>query len=158
MKPFLAQVAAALDAALAAAGLAGSDRPLVAGVSGGPDSLALLDSLAQLLPAERLVVAHLDHGLRPSAAAEAALAAKAAAGRGLRHVVGRADVATLARAAGQSLETAARAARYDFLAEVARAEGAAAVVVGHNADDQAETILMHLLRGAGATGHRPRGH
>lgn len=154
MSAFVGEVAAALEAALGAAGLAGSVGPLVVGVSGGPDSLALLDCLARLLPAERLVVAHLDHGLRPSAAAEAALVAEAAARRGLRHVGGRADVPTLARAAGQSLETAARAARYDFLAAVARAAGAAAVVVGHNADDQAETILMHLLRGAGAAGLR----
>ncbi len=154
MNAFVGEVAAALEAALGAAGLAGSVGPLVVGVSGGPDSLALLDSLAQLLPAERLVVAHLDHGLRPSAAAEAALVAEAAARRGLRHVGGRADVPMLARAAGQSLETAARAARYDFLAAVARAERAAAVVVGHNADDQTETILMHLLRGAGAAGLR----
>jgi len=154
MSAFAGEVAAALEATLAAAGLAGSVGPLVVGVSGGPDSLALLDSLAQLLPAERLVVAHLDHGLRPSAAAEAALVAAAAARRGLRHVSGRADVPALAREAGLSLETAARVARYDFLAEVARAEKAAAVVAGHNADDQAETILMHLLRGAGAGGLR----
>jgi len=69
MSAFVGQVAAALEAALGAAGLAGSSGSLVVGVSGGPDSLALLDCLAQLLPAERLVVAHLDHGLRPSAAA-----------------------------------------------------------------------------------------
>lgn len=154
MSAFVGEVAAALEADLAAAGLAGSVGPLVAGVSGGPDSLALLDGLARLLPASRLVVAHLDHGLRPSAAAEAALVAEAAARRGLRYVGGRADVPALAREAGLSLETAARAARYDFLAAVARAEGAAAVVAGHNADDQAETILMHLLRGAGADGLR----
>ena len=154
MSAFVGQVAAALEAALGAAGLAGSSGSLIVGVSGGPDSLALLDCLAQLLPAERLVVAHLDHGMRPSAAAEAAQVAEAAAIRGLRYVGGRADVPALAHDAGLSLETAARAARYDFLAAVARAEGAAAVVVGHNADDQAETILMHLLRGAGAAGLR----
>lgn len=154
MGVLMAEVRAALQEALAAAGLAHDDRPLVVGVSGGPDSLALLDLLARLLPPERLIVAHLDHSLRPASAAEAKAVAREAAGRGLRYHGATADVAALARAAGHALEAAGRAARYDFLAGVARVEGAAAVVVGHNADDQAETILMHLLRGAGAAGLR----
>lgn len=154
MNAFVSEVAAALDAALAVAGLASRGGPLVAGVSGGPDSLALLDSLAHLLPGKRLIVAHLDHGLRPNSADEAALVARAASARGLRYCGGRADVAALAYDGGLSLEAAGRLARYDFLATVAHAEGAAAVVVGHNADDQVETILMHLLRGAGAAGLR----
>ena len=154
MKKLIGDVQAALQRALRAAGLAAYDGPLVVGVSGGPDSLALLDSLARVGPAERLVVAHLDHALRPTSTADAALVARAAAERGLRFVTERIDVVALARADRQSLEAAGRAARYDFLARVARAAGAAAVVVGHNADDQAETILLHLLRGAGVGGLR----
>ena len=154
MKRLVAAVEAALQQALAAAGLAAYDGPLVVGVSGGPDSLALLDCLARICPAERLVVAHLDHALRPMSAEDTALVARAAAALGLRFAAERADVATLARDGRQSLETAGRAARYDFLARVAHAAGAAAVVVGHNADDQAETILLHLLRGAGVGGLR----
>ena len=154
MKKLIGDVQAALQRALRAAGLAAYDGPLVVGVSGGPDSLALLDSLARVGPAERLVVAHLDHALRPTSTADAALVARAAAERGLRIVTERIDVVALARADRQSLEAAGRAARYDFLARVARAAGAAAVVVGHNADDQAETILLHLLRGAGVGGLR----
>ena len=154
MKRLVAAVEAALQQALAAAGLAAYDGPLVVGVSGGPDSLALLDCLARICPAERLVVAHLDHALRPMSAEDTALVARAAAALSLRFAAERADVATLARDGRQSLETAGRAARYDFLARVAHAAGAAAVVVGHNADDQAETILFHLLRGAGVGGLR----
>lgn len=154
MEKLIATVRAAFHEAQTAAGLAAYDGPLVVGVSGGPDSLALLDVLARLLPAERLIVAHLDHALRPTSADDAALVAQAAAERGLRFVAERADVAGLARDSRQSLEAAGRAARYDFLARVARAAGAAAVVVGHHADDQAETILLHLLRGAGVAGLR----
>jgi tRNA(Ile)-lysidine synthase len=154
MKRFVAAVEAALQQALAASGLAAYDGPLVVGVSGGADSLTLLDCLAHVCPAERLVVAHLDHALRPASADDAALVARAAAERGLRFVAERADVTALARDSRQSLEAAGRVARYEFLARAARAVGAAAVIVGHNADDQAETILLHLLRGAGAGGLR----
>lgn len=154
MKKLIAGVQVALQQALAAAGLAAYDGPLIIGISAGPDSLVLLDVLARLLPGERLIVAHLDHGLRPTSAGDVDLAAQAARARGLRFSSARADVAGLARNGGQSLEAAGRAARYDFLAGVARATGAAAVVVGHNAGDQAETILLHLLRGTGISGLR----
>ncbi len=154
MKRLVTGVEAALQQALATADLAAYDGPLVVGVSGGPDSLMLLDCLARVGPAERLVVAHLDHALRPTSADDTALVARAAAERGLRFVAERADVGAQAREGRQSLEAAGRAARYDFLARVARAAGAAAVVVGHNANDQAETILLHLLRGAGVGGLR----
>jgi len=154
MKRLVAAGQAALLQSLAAAGLAAYDGPLVVGVSGGSDSLALLDILARFYPAERLIVAHLDHTLRATSADDTALVARAAAERGLRFVAERADVAELARDGRQSLEAAGRAARYAFLAGVARAAGAAAVVVGHHAGDQAETILLHLLRGAGVGGLR----
>ena len=130
---------------------------LVVGVSGGPDSLCLLHLLRRLAPELRLWlhVAHLHHGLRGAEAdADAAFVAELADCWGLPCTVGRADVAALAREAGLSLEEAARQARYRFLAEVAEAGGATTLAVGHNADDQAETVLMHFLRGSGAAGLR----
>lgn len=129
-----------------------SAASLVVGVSGGPDSLALLAVLGQLLTPEQLIVAHLDHGLRPESAAEA-LSVEAMA-QGLRFHSERVDVAQVAQAAHLSLEEAARVARYDFLARVARREGAPVIVTGHHAGDQAETVLMHLLRGSGLAGLR----
>ena len=130
---------------------------VVVGVSGGPDSLCLLHLLRRLAPELRLWlhVAHLHHGLRGAEAdADAAFVVELADCWGLPCTVGRADVAALAREAGLSLEEAARQARYRYLAEVAEAGGAATLAVGHNADDQAETVLMHFLRGSGAAGLR----
>ncbi|HEU4324754.1 MAG TPA: tRNA lysidine(34) synthetase TilS [Roseiflexaceae bacterium] len=138
---------------LRGAGLAAAG-PLVVGVSGGPDSLCLLHALAALrVDGLRLHVAHLDHGLRGADGAEdAAFVARTAEGWGLAATVERADVAGFARGAGLNLHHAARVLRYRFLARVAVATGAAAVAVAHTADDQAETVLMHLLRGAGPAG------
>ena len=96
MKRLVAAVEAALQQALAAAGLAAYDGPLVVGVSGGPDSLALLDCLARICPAERLVVAHLDHALRPMSAEDTALVARAAAALSLRFAAEPARVDTRA--------------------------------------------------------------
>jgi tRNA(Ile)-lysidine synthase len=130
---------------------------LVVGVSGGPDSLCLLHLLSRLAPEMglRLHVAHLNHGLRGAEAdADADFVAEFAAGLGLPCTVGRADVAALAREAGLSLEEAARQVRYRFLADVAVDADAATIAVGHNADDQAETVLMHFLRGSGVAGLR----
>lgn len=135
--------------------LAGFDHGLdhlVIGVSGGPDSLALLHALRKHITADQLIVAHLDHGLRPSSAAEAQQVEGMA--EGLRFYAERVDVARLAKEQGQSLEEAGRIARYDLLARVATNEGASHVAVGHNADDQVETILMHVLRGSGLAGLR----
>jgi tRNA(Ile)-lysidine synthetase-like protein len=130
---------------------------LVVGVSGGPDSLCLLHLLRRLAPELRLWLhaAHLHHGLRGvEADADAAFVAELADCWGLPCTIGRADVAALAREAGLSLEEAARRTRYRFLAEVAEAGAAATIAVGHNADDQAETVLMHFLRGSGTAGLR----
>jgi len=133
------------------------DEAVVVGVSGGPDSLCLLHLLHALAGemALRLHVAHLNHGLRGAEAdADAEFVAGFAAGLGLPCTIGRADVQALSASAGLSLEEAARQARYRFLAEVARAAGASTIAVGHNADDQAETVLMHFLRGSGLSGLR----
>ena len=123
---------------------------LVVGVSGGPDSLSLLHGLHAL--GYPVVVAHLDHGLRPDSAADATFVAQVAADLGVDCVVAQADIATHAAEADLSIEEAARERRYHFLFSVAEQRGAAAVLVAHHADDQVETVLMHLLRGTGLTG------
>jgi tRNA(Ile)-lysidine synthase len=123
---------------------------LLAGVSGGPDSLCLLDSLhAAGVP---LIAAHFNHKLRPEADREAAFVEALAERIGVQFVGGSGDVRTYAEENKLSLEEAARIMRYRFLFAQARSCQAAAVAVGHTADDQVETILMHFLRGAGMTG------
>lgn len=119
--------------------------PVVVACSGGADSLALLVLAvdAGLDP----VAVHVDHGLREGSDREADVVADAAARLGARFDARRVVVAT-----GANLEARARAARYDAL-ERARVEHAAtAVLVAHTADDQAETVLLNLLRGSGASG------
>lgn len=124
---------------------------VVAGVSGGPDSLCLLDCLDRLgFP---VLVAHLDHGLRPHSWRDAEFVLRMARARGLPAIVERVGPPGLRRR-GVSVEEAGRLARYRFLVRVAREAGAQVVATGHTADDQAETILMHFLRGAGVHGLR----
>ena len=130
---------------------------LLVAVSGGPDSLCLLHLLLQLRmqggPA--LQVAHLDHGIRGGEAeAEARAVAALAQAWGLPAIVERRDVPALAHALGLGLPAAARLARYAFLAEVAQRSAVHGVAVAHQADDQAETLLLHALRGAGLAGLR----
>jgi tRNA(Ile)-lysidine synthase len=139
-------------------------RGIVAAVSGGPDSVALLHALvAARHPAAAfpVTIAHLNHRLRGveseadeefTAALYARLTASGAPALNLR--VGRIDVASEARAAGTNLEATARRVRYRWLADVAREVGARWVATGHTADDQAETVLHRLLRGAGLQGLR----
>jgi tRNA(Ile)-lysidine synthase len=126
--------------------------PIVVGVSGGPDSLCLMHVLHAL--GYRMVVAHMDHQLRPDSAAEAAAVEAAAGAMGLPFVMQRVDVGAHARSGKLSIEEAARELRYTFLFEQARKHQVHAVVVGHNADDQVETVLMHLIRGTGISGLR----
>jgi tRNA(Ile)-lysidine synthase len=130
---------------------------VVVGVSGGPDSLCLLHVLKRLRNKYRieLHVAHLNHRIRGSEAdADADFVASLAKEWGLSCSVEARDVPTLAREKKLSLEEAARRARYAFLAEVAQQAGAKRIAVGHNADDQTESVLMHWLRGAGLAGLR----
>jgi tRNA(Ile)-lysidine synthase len=130
---------------------------LVLAVSGGPDSTALLLGASALVPARRwrLTVAHLDHGLRPTSADEAAAVAASAALLELPVEVRRVDVAALAAAEHRSLEDAGRQARYRFLEGVAAVRGPDALILtAHTADDAAETILLRLARGSGLRGLR----
>jgi tRNA(Ile)-lysidine synthase len=127
------------------------DGVVVIGVSGGPDSLCLLH-LASQFPRLNLIVAHFDHRLRPAGELEAEFVRRIADGLGLPFVNGAAEVRLHAATHKLSLEEAARTLRYRFLFAQARLHHAAAVAVGHTADDQVETLLMHFLRGAGLSG------
>lgn len=132
---------------------------IVVAVSGGADSLCLLgtllalrDSGAASAPGE-MIVATLDHGLRGEAGdADARWVAALATSLGLRCVSGQVDAQERARASHLSLEDAARRLRYTFLRQVAQEVGAARICLGHTLDDQAETIILRLLRGSGLDG------
>ncbi|KAB8142104.1 tRNA lysidine(34) synthetase TilS [Chloroflexia bacterium SDU3-3] len=128
---------------------------LVAAVSGGPDSLAMLHALHALREqlGIRIHVGHVDHMLRGAAsAADAAFVAETARAWGLPCTVQAVDVAAYAQAQRLNLHDAARRARYELLAQLGGQLGAHAVATAHTASDQAETVLMHLLRGAGPDG------
>jgi tRNA(Ile)-lysidine synthase len=119
------------------------DSPVPLAVSGGPDSLALL--VLSIRAGLEVVAIHVDHGLRPGSAAEAEVVASAAARYGAGF-----EARTVAVAPGPDLEARARLARYQSLP--------ACVLTGHTMDDQAETVLLALLRGAaldGLAGMRP---
>jgi tRNA(Ile)-lysidine synthase len=127
---------------------------VVVGVSGGPDSLTLLHALTELRSdfGLSLVVAHLNHMFRGEAAVRDAEFVRAVADRlGLLSFIESVDVPKLA-AAGMSSEEAGRKARYEFFEQVAGKTAADKIAVGQNMDDQAETVLLRLLRGAGAEG------
>src|SRR5947209_3432189 len=115
-------------------------------VSGGPDSLALLLLAAAALPG-RIAAATVDHGLRPEAAGEAAYAGGICDALGVPHRTLRVRVAR-----GASVQARAREARYAALAAWAGQEGIEALLTGHHVEDQAETLMMRLVRGSGLAG------
>lgn len=133
------------------------DARVVVAVSGGADSTALLLAFDELLKAGQLAlsltIAHLDHGLRGAAGrADAVWVTKLARELGYEIKQGSVDVKEQAVERSDNLEQAARRARYQFLADAAHECGARAVLTGHTMDDQAETVLLRLLRGSGADG------
>jgi tRNA(Ile)-lysidine synthase len=125
-------------------------QPVLVGVSGGADSLCLMDVLASA--GYCLTVAHLNHSLRAEADAEAVQVQDYARKLGVDFIGDKIDVQRVREDEHLTLEEAARKVRYQFLFEKGRSIGAQAVAVAHTADDQVETILMHLLRGAGLAG------
>ncbi len=130
---------------------------VLAAVSGGPDSLCLLHVLWTEREARRITVeaAHLDHGLRDGqSAAEAAWVADWCRERGIPCYLGREDAAAWASEHKRSTQEAARAVRYAFLERTAGEIGADTIATGHNRDDQAETVLLNILRGTGTGGLR----
>ncbi len=130
-------------------------KKLVVAFSGGQDSTCLLHALTELgtETGMEVVAAHVDHCLRSGSAEDAARAIDAARALGVRGVLRRADVSAYRALQKRcSIEQAARAARYQILAQVAADEKADAVAVAHTADDQAETVLLNLVRGTGLAG------
>jgi tRNA(Ile)-lysidine synthase len=128
-----------------------TDRLLV-GVSGGPDSLCLLHLLHT--SGYRVITAHINHQLRPEADQEAEVVRQFAAKSCIDFISCVIDVRVYASEHSLSIEEAARTLRYRYLFEQAERRGVGAVLVAHSADDQVETILMHLLRGSGLSGLR----
>ncbi len=127
---------------------------IVVGVSGGPDSMALLYLLYDLRDDLEcnLHVAHLDHKLRgEESKADAAFVEEHARKLGLPVTLEALDVSKMVLP-GESLESGARRIRYEFYEKIIVSTGASKIALGHNADDQAETVMMRLLRGSGAQG------
>ena len=145
--PLVRQVARQIDANR----LIAPGATVVAGVSGGADSVAMLSILRELSAeptrAYQLQVAHLDHALRPGSGADGAWVFDLAREWSLPCTVRRFSVARYARRRGQGLEEAARAARLDFFRELSARTGASCVAVGHHADDNVETVLYRIIRG-----------
>jgi tRNA(Ile)-lysidine synthase len=129
------------------------DVRVLAAVSGGPDSVALLRSLHRLSGGgPGLAVAHFNHGLRGEAAlADQQFVTRLCRGLEIECRLGEA-AGLRANMAGEGLEAAARLARYEFLQRTAEALGARYVATGHTLDDQAETMLHHIVRGTGLRG------
>jgi tRNA(Ile)-lysidine synthase len=126
-------------------GLTADDRPAAVGCSGGPDSVALLH-LARHVGLDPVAV-HVDHGLRAGSDAEAGVVADQARQLGVAFVAETAPVTP-----GPNLEARARDARYAALERARVGRGATVTLVGHTADDQAETVLLNLLRGSATAG------
>lgn len=123
---------------------------LLVGVSGGADSLSLLDGLYRI--GVNVICAHYNHGLRKDAQSDTEFVQEFCESIGVRCVIGGGDTKAFAGENKMSLEEAARELRYSFLFQEAERLSVDAVVVAHTADDQVETVLMHLLRGSGMEG------
>ena len=141
--------------ALIRCGVRRCDRVLVA-LSGGADSVALLLAFRSALERGRIAslgAAHLNHGIRGEEAdRDESFCRDLCASIGVPFYARRVDVPALAKQSGQSLEAAARIARYAFLNEVLKTGGYTLLATAHHRDDQAETLLLHLLRGCGTDG------
>jgi tRNA(Ile)-lysidine synthase len=131
------------------------DSRVVVALSGGSDSVALAVVLRDLASAGdvRLVgAAHFNHELRDHAKRDEVFAASVSQWLGIGFLADRADIRARARRDRQSIEDAARQARYEFFARARKRFGADAIALGHTRDDQAETFLLRLVRGAGPRG------
>jgi tRNA(Ile)-lysidine synthase len=139
---------------LAAWGVPSAGETVVVALSGGADSVALADVMIDAGQAFGfdVVLAHLDHNLRPESVDDARFCADRARAWGVPVRIGSADVRALAAQEHGGLEEAARHARYAFLRGVRDEVRARWIAVGHNRDDQAETFLLRLLRGSGTDG------
>jgi tRNA(Ile)-lysidine synthase len=131
-----------------------ADGPVLAAVSGGPDSMALVSILHDLSRELkfRLAVAHFDHQIRDTGEAERQAVEEFGRRLGLPVYSGTADVRAQVAGSGDTLEEGARKARYQFLSGVADEIKANRIATGHTKNDQAETVLMRILRGTGIRG------
>lgn len=127
-------------------------KTIVLGVSGGADSICLMDILSQLQI--KTIVAHFNHQLRKESTHDAEFVCQKAKRLHFPFELGAEDIQTLSNKLHRSIEEQGRISRYEFLFRVAEKHNADAVAVAHNADDQVETILMHFLRGCGLAGLR----
>ncbi len=131
------------------------DGLILAAVSGGADSIAMLNMLHRSCDPKRhpLIVAHFHHGIRGAEAdADAESVRKMAETLGLRFIFDRADIPQVAKQTGESEEMAARRLRHAFFQKTARAENCVAIATGHTADDQIETLFLRLSRGTSLRG------
>ena len=135
---------------LSSVGVSPAD-PLLVAFSGGRDSVALVSALLSG-GFTQLTLVHLDHALRPESAAEAQWVAAFAHARSLDCVIKRIAIAEFAPKSGSGLEETARKARHALFAQVAKERLCSAVLLAHHADDQIETLIFRLLRGAGTGG------
>lgn len=134
-----------------------SDATIIVAVSGGADSTALLLSLGELVERRKLslniLVAHLDHGLRKSSKQDSRWVSKLAGQLGVLSISGRVSVTQLATSGEfKNIEEVARKARYEFLERTAKRKRASCVLTAHTMDDQAETVLLRLMRGSSTPG------
>ena len=148
------ELLAQIRRAVAAYQLWPSRARVMIAVSGGADSVALLHALTILRPEWKLTlrVAHLDHGLRDGSAEDAAFVQQLCAAWRIPATIERHQVQRSCAEYGWSLEDGARRVRYQFLLETAKRYSASRIALAHTADDQAETVLMRLVRGTGLTG------
>ncbi|KAF0126793.1 MAG: tRNA(Ile)-lysidine synthase [Elusimicrobia bacterium] len=129
--------------------------PIVLAISGGPDSVVMLDYFARQARGRRLklYVCHINHGLRGAESdADERFVRRLAAAYGLSCGVFKAKVKALAKKSGSGTEHAARTERYRLLLKYARSRGCRLVATAHHSDDNAETVLLNLLRGTKARG------
>jgi tRNA(Ile)-lysidine synthase len=126
------------------------NQRFVVGVSGGPDSICILDILAKLN--YDLIIAHLDHQIREQSCADSEFIRNIAQQYDFPFVINQINVPFEAKKRKTGIEEAARILRYQFLFETAENENATAVITAHQADDQVETVLMNIIRGSGLNG------
>lgn len=132
-------------------------RPVLVAVSGGADSMTALDALQAIGEASgpTVIACHFNHRMRGADSdADEQYVREAAESRGLAYLGDGADVSAYAKEERMSVEDAARRLRYGFLGRAAEQEGAQAAITGHTLDDQAETVLLHIVRGSGLAGVR----
>ena len=129
------------------------NSPMLLAFSGGADSVALLDMMQKEYPDAPILLAHVNHGIRgDEALRDRTFCAEVAKARGLEIAILDADIPTLAKERGQSIEEAAREVRYAFFADLMEERGIPLLLTAHHADDHLETVLFRIARGTGLAG------